>query len=288
VTCRAVLAEGIDYDMDTLLVAATAADLKHEVVAWDDPAVDWSRYSLCVVRSTWDYHENRDAFLEWCARVESVSHIANAASLLAWNTDKHYLAELAASGLPVVPTTFVEVTDSETSWRAELVRLLSSGDVVVKPAVSAGSNDTERHSDIESAIVQIRSLLVRGKSVMLQPYFSDVDTAGETGLVFIDGEFSHAFAKGAILSGAKIMTGDLYAEEEISARIASDDERAVGERAVASISDRFGTPLYARVDLLPSVDGPTIIELELTEPSLYLGLGAGAADRLVSAISARL
>jgi O-ureido-D-serine cyclo-ligase len=197
-----VLAEGIDYDMDTLLVAATAADLKHEVVAWDDPAVDWSRYSLCVVRSTWDYHENRDAFLEWCARVESVSHIANAASLLAWNTDKHYLAELAASGLPVVPTTFVEVTDSETSWRAELVRLLSSGDVVVKPAVSAGSNDTERHSDIESAIVQIRSLLVRGKSVMLQPYFSDVDTAGETGLVFVDGEFSHAFAKGAILSGA--------------------------------------------------------------------------------------
>ena len=287
-SCRAAIDDGIDYDMSNLVDAAVDADLGHEVVAWDDPAVVWSKYSLCVVRSTWNYHEDRDAFLRWCARVDTESTIVNSVALLTWNTDKHYLAELDRAGLPVVPTTFVETHDPESTWRPAIERLLVDGDVVVKPAVSAGSNDTERHSDVATAAAQVKSLLARGKSVMLQPYFSLVDTIGETGLVFIDGAYSHAFGKGAILAGAKSMTGDLYAEEEISARIASDDERAVGEHVVASISDRFGVPLYARVDLLPSADGPTIIELELAEPSLYLGLGEGAAARVVAAITARV
>lgn len=286
VSCAAAIADGIDYDMGNLVAAADEAGLAHEVVAWDDPAVDWSSFSLCVVRSTWNYHEDRDAFLRWCARVDSESTIANSVSLLTWNTDKHYLAELAEAGLPVVPTTFVEPHVPESTWQPAIERLLADGDVVVKPAVSAGSNDTERHSEIASAAAQVSALLARGKSVMLQPYFSHVDLVGETGLVFVDGTFSHAFGKGAILAGAKSMTGDLYAEEEISARTANDDERAVGERALATITARFGTPLYARVDLLPSADGPTIIELELAEPSLYLSLGEGAAARVVAAITA--
>jgi hypothetical protein len=53
------------------------------------------------------------------------------------------------------------------------------------------------------------------------------------------------------------------------------------------VTERFGLPLYARVDLLPTADGPIIIELEMTEPSLYVSLGDGAADRFARAVLSR-
>ena len=38
---------------------------------------------------------------------------------------------------------------------------------------------------------------------------------------------------------------------------------------------------YARVDLVPGANGePLVIELELTEPSLFLGTAPGSAQRL--------
>jgi len=274
--------------MATLTTAASAAGLEHEVVAWDDPSVDWARFACCVVRSTWNYHDDRAAFLGWCARVDRVSRLENSRDLLTWNTDKHYLKEAASFGLPVVPTTFVGPDESPGDWRGVVASLLAAGDVVVKPAVSAGSNDTERHRQVDSAVVQIEDLLRRGKSVMLQPYLAEVDAHGETGLVFVDGRFSHAFGKGAILADVKTMTGDLYAEADISARSADEAQLRIGERAMEWLTRRFGTPLYARVDLLPSAAGPVIIELELTEPSLYLSLGDAAAERLVTAVRSRL
>lgn len=278
--------DGVDYDMADLMAASRAAGLTCEVVAWDDPGVDWSRFELCVVRSTWNYFQDRDRFISWTSHVDSVSRLENRIDILRWNTDKHYLAEAAEHGLPVVPTTFIEPGDD--SWTSTLRTLLRTGDVVVKPAVSAGSNDTERHSDAEAASRHISSLLDGGRSVMLQPYLADVDRNGETGLVFVDGEFSHAFGKGAILAVEKNMTGGLYAEEDISAREASPAELELGRRAMAWITGRFGAPLYARIDMLPTPAGPVIIELELTEPSLYLKLGDSAADRVVNAVRRRL
>jgi hypothetical protein len=41
------------------------------------------------------------------------------------------------------------------------------------------------------------------------------------------------------------------------------------------------------VDLLPGPDGPVVIELELTEPSLFIGYADGAPERLAAAIAAR-
>ena len=284
VTCREAL--GIDYDMDELVAATRARGIDCDVVPWDDDDVDWTRYALCVIRSTWNYFEDRGGFIAWVRHVNAVSHVENAVSILEWNTDKHYLGEVAAAGLPVVPTDYIEPDDD--AWQHRLTDLLRHGDVVVKPCVSAGSNDTERHSTVDGATAQVRALLAKGRSVMLQPYLADVDVHGETGLVFIDGRFSHAFGKGAILATEKNMTGGLYAEEDITAREASPEQLDLGRRAVDWITSRFGTPLYARIDLLPTPRGPVIIELELTEPSLYLKLGAGAAEAVVDAVLARL
>jgi len=280
VTCREAL--GIDYDMPLLLEAVRATGIAVDEVCWDDESIDWSTYTQVVVRSTWDYHRRYDEFMQWVRAVSTASTMSNSPDVIAWNTDKHYLAEVAEMGLPVVPTVFIE--PGQEDWLDHARELLTKGDVVVKPTISAGSNDTERYSNIDIAQKHISELLSAQRSVMLQPYLADVDEESETGLVFIDGKFSHAFAKGALLAQEKNMSGGLYAEEEIGIRQPTDEQLLIGERAVKWLTSRFGKLLYARVDLLPTAHGPVIIELELTEPSLYLLLHPSAASELANAL----
>jgi glutathione synthase/RimK-type ligase-like ATP-grasp enzyme len=280
VTCREAL--GIDYDMPLLLEAVRATGVAVDEVCWDDESIDWSTYNHIVIRSTWDYHRRYDEFMHWVRTVSAVSTISNSVDVITWNTDKHYLAEVAEMGLPVVPTVFIE--PGQEDWLEYVLELLTQGDVVVKPAISAGSNDTERHSNIDTAQKHVSELLSAQRSVMLQPYMADVDVESETGLVFIDSKFSHAFAKGPLLAQAKNMSGGLYAEEEIGVRQPTAEQLLIGERAVKWLTSRFGNLLYARVDLLPTAQGPVIIEIELTEPSLYLLLHPQAATELAHAL----
>ena len=108
-----------DLDVeDQLLIPALAALGVDAVPAvWDDASVDWSTFDVVVVRETWDYAPRRDEFLAWTRHVDDVSRLLNPPSVIAWNTDKHYLRELADAGIPVVPTSFVEPGDDVSGWR---------------------------------------------------------------------------------------------------------------------------------------------------------------------------
>ena len=276
-------------DEDRLLIPALAALGVDAVPAvWTEPGVDWSAFDAVVIRGTWDYADDRERFLAWVRGVEQVTRLFNPAAVVEWNTDKHYLHELSQAGLPVVPTRFIEPGDTAADW-------LPNGefsDVVVKPAVSCGSRDTVRyalHEPIDVAERHVQRLLDEQRSVMVQPYLDAVDTVGETAVLFFDGEFTHAIRKGPLLArgieGEKVE--GLFVQEQIDPREPSAEERAIAEAAVARIPG--GVPLYARVDLIPAADGsPVILELELTEPSLFLSHSDGAADRLANAIAARL
>lgn len=284
-------------DVDDALLLPALADRGVEVVpaVWDDADVDWDAFDLVVVRSTWDYALRRDEFIAWAARVP---RLANPAPVLAWNTDKFYLRELERAGLPVVPTIWLDPARNLTS-RAVHTRFPASGDFVVKPTVSAGARDTGRYQSNEAdqrglAIVHARDLLRAGRHVMVQPYLSRVDTVGETALVYIDGAFSHSVRKGPMLEGPDRAFEGLYKKEEMSARAATVAEREVADRVVAALPGLVPGAgvdplLYARVDLLPDADGaPMLLELELTEPSLFLALDDGAVDLVADAIAARL
>ncbi len=242
----------------------------------DDPAVDWEAFELVVVRSTWDYSRRRDEFVTWCARVGD--RLRNPPEVIRWNTDKRYLTDLAQAGLPVVPTSFLEPGD-------DVGVLGTEGPCVVKPAVSAGARDTARHVRPGAAEAHARALLDEGRVAMVQPYVDGVDAAGETGLLLYEGIFDHAIRKGAmLLDGASAFEGT-GAVEHIGAREPSDEERAVADAAVAYVTQRFGVaPLYARVDLLPAPEGPLLLELELTEPSLFFATAPGAAARYAEAV----
>jgi hypothetical protein len=162
---------------------------------------------------------------------------------------------------------------------------------VVKPTVSAGARDTARFRAGERAAAGELAgrILASGRAVMVQPYLARLDADGETGLVYVDGAYSHAFRKGALLAGAALGPG-LYAEEEIEPRVATPAQRAVGDAVLAATAERTGgAPLYARVDLVPGAESdPVVLELELTEPSLFLATDDGAAARVATAIAARV
>jgi hypothetical protein len=287
VTARA--ARALDEDLAPLAAALDAAGAHAAVTDWDDPQVDWARFDAAVLRSAWDYHERLADFLGWVERVARVTRLLNPRPVVRWSLDKHYLGELARAGAPVVPTHYVDPGEEPGAVLAEFLTVNRCRELVVKPAVGAGARDARRHArDHEDEIIaHMRGLLGTRRSVMLQPYLAGVDRDGETALMYIDGRFSHAVRKGALLPAGAPSTAALFAPEDIVARSPAADELAAGERILAAVP--FGTLLYARVDLLRDTEGaPRLLELELAEPSFYFAHAPGAAQRFAAALMTRL
>jgi glutathione synthase/RimK-type ligase-like ATP-grasp enzyme len=278
-------------DEDRLLIPALAAlGVDAMPAVWNDHKIDWRAFDAVVLRETWDYSEDRPAFLEWVHRAAGETRLLNPAHVVEWNTDKRYLRDLAAAGLPIVPTVFLEPGDDAEAWDVPP----GYTDMVVKPAVSSGSRDTIRHHAEESiagAHAHTRALLESGRAVMVQPYLDAVDTIGETAVLFIGGEYSHAIRKGPLLQrdteGERVE--GLFVQEQIDPREPTPAELDAARRIVQHIPGGFAQVLYARVDLIPGPDQePLLLELELAEPSLFLSHSAGAPERMAAAIAARL
>ena len=280
----AAAARTLDEDLAPLETALRAAGVTPSIVEWDDAAIDWSAFDLAVLRSTWDYSMRQPEFLRWIDRISPLTTLVNPREVVRWNTDKHYLAQLAKAGVPVVPSTFLE--PGEDASRALDAFLATAGEeFVVKPSIGAGSRDAQRYArgERDAALAHARRLLEADRSVLLQPYLGRVDAHGETALIFFAGTFSHAIRKGPLLKRGEGPTRALFATEHITARTPSADEITVAERTLRAMP--FGELLYARVDLIHDDDGtPRVLELELTEPSLFFAHAPGSANRFAQAI----
>lgn len=286
----AVAAYSLDEDLAPLQQALQALGIEAPILAWDDPSVSWSRFDAALLRSTWDYTTRLDEFLAWAEHVDTQTTLLNPLPVIRANTDKHYLAQLAKAGLAVVPSEFVEPGDNAgQALDSFLKKYRDAAEFVVKPAVGAGSRDTQRYGrdQVQDATAHIARLIEARRSALLQPYLASVDQQGETALMFFDGQFSHAIRKGALLQRDEGPTRALFAPEKITAREPGDDELALAGAVLAALKE---SPLaYARVDLIRAADGsPCLLELELTEPSLFFHYAAGAADRFAASLRKRL
>lgn len=289
----------LDADDQPLRAALAERGVPSDVVVWDDPTVDWGAYPHVLIRSTWDYSDRPAQFADWTRRVEQTSTLLNPADVVTWNIDKTYLRDLEQRGIPIVPTIWLD-PERQMNARAIHTRFPAFGDFVIKPTVSAGSRDTGRYDAGETpsrslAITHAKNLLAVGRHVMLQRYLTRVDTEGETALVYVDGAFSHAVRKEPQLEGpyrAADAEGVLYRDEAMAAREATDVERELGDRVVATLAEVFpgrAPLLYTRVDLIPDDEGnPVVLEVELAEPSLFLAHAEGAVQRFADAVTARL
>jgi len=254
------LVEG-DGDDAGLIPALRSRGLHARWLSWDDP--ETLEADLVIPRATWDYAERLEEFLAWTRRVPN---LVNAPAVVAWNTDKRYLADLEAAGVPVVPSAFFGPGES--------VRI-PDGQVVVKPAIGAGSVGAQRFTDAEQARGHAQALQTDGHTALVQPYDPRI-ADGETALVFIGGRQSHAFNKGPLLPPpgelAALDASGTFAEETLRPAEPDFELWDVGHEALAAAAARLDLDvdefLYARVDVIGGPDDPRLLELELVEPSL--------------------
>jgi hypothetical protein len=237
-----------------------------------------SRNAWVVVRTPWDYLGKYTQFIAW---IDSLPRdgVFNPGSILKWNSDKRYLGELQALGIPIAPTHWF-LAQNEADFDREVLGAFPGRKIVIKPAISAGASDTFRLSPGE---LPPRETLLN-RRLMLQPYLEEVEIEGEKSFVFFSGKFSHALRK-------LPREGDYRVQEGFGGRFLafhpSPIELEFAERVLRALSMRFPKekpPLYARVDALRTESGLVLMELELLEPDLYFHHAPGAAERFVTAL----
>jgi glutathione synthase/RimK-type ligase-like ATP-grasp enzyme len=267
-TCAAV--PDLDDDGALLLAALADAGALARPVVWDDDTVDWASFDRVLVRSTWDYPLRRAEFLAWSRRCRRT---VNPVDVLAWNTDKRYLDQLAGAGVPTIPTVFVPPGSPCPAL---------TGDSVVKPAVSGSAADTGRFGPGDAgAAALVARLHAQGRVVMVQPYLPGIERDGETSLVFLGDEFSHAMRREPLLAtpGERraVVVADVLQtvrRVQVTAR-----QRAVAEAALDAVPGGRRRLSYARVDLVPGPEGPVVLELEATDCYLFLSQATEAGRR---------
>jgi glutathione synthase/RimK-type ligase-like ATP-grasp enzyme len=272
-----VTCEGADDpDNPILFRALGAAHLEATLVTWDDPSVRWDDFDLVVVRSAWDYPMRRDEFLAW---TRTVPNLVNPPDVIEYSSDKHYLADLESRGLRIIPSHFCDVGEEPKFFDV---------DFVVKPCVGAGSLHVERYrpDETERARDHVVALHTAGRDVLIQPYIDSVDTLGERAIIFVDGKYSHAMTKRAMLNVPAAKRDFLYRRQQMSLVEGERDAVEYGTQVLSALG--YSSLLYARVDLVATIQGWLVMELEMVEPSLFLTFNEPAADALAAGIIRRL
>ncbi|MFG2196001.1 RimK family alpha-L-glutamate ligase [Streptomyces sp. NPDC048639] len=269
-----------DRDLPVLVRALREAGAEVSALPWDAPGTEWGAFDLVLIRSTWDYTWRAEEFMAWVERCGKATRLANPADVVRWNTDKHYLGELAAAGVPVVPTRYLAPGAS--------AGLPDDHEYVLKPVCGAGARRAARYApaERETALRHLARLHEDGLTAMVQPYMASIDVSGERALQFFGGRFLHASRKGAVLEPGTPYDAEKVPHPGLETWQPTPAELGVAERALAAVPDPSAL-LYARVDLVTGDDGePHVMELELVEPNLFLDLHPASVPVVVDAVLA--
>ena len=260
------------YEHDRELAAFTPAFAAQglDLVEVDWRACEPAAFDLIFLRTCWDYTDHEAEFLAFLDRAQAVSRVANAPALVRWNLSKLYLRELAAKGLPVIPSLF---TDSPIPLIDAFDRL-GAEELVLKPVVGSSGFGQARLTRAEAA----GQTLEPGR--FAQPLIPEISTWGEVSLIFAGGAYSHAVRKTAGAGDYRIHVMHGGAEH---AHEASPAEIAIGQAFIDALPV---SPLAARVDLVPHVGGWLLMELEAIEPHLFPQYAPDLGDRLARACAA--
>jgi len=269
-----------DPDLDIPFVKDAANQLKIELdfPNWQDKNVNWQKYDAAVIRSTWNYVPFRDEFVSWSQKVENETKLFNSSKIVKWNTDKKYLLELEQNEIPIIPTKFcssVEEVESKLDWAFN-----QASAIAIKPSIGAGARLAGRASSIDEAKKLLKNIFENNRIAMIQPYIESVDTDGEKAIVVIDGKLSHvarkvpALTKGGHGDGAGLVAIDKKIEDIFE--------------VIASKLSTWNELLYARIDVVEYKGSYLLMELELTEPWLFMKYRPESSLDLLNAILKRI
>ncbi len=265
-------------DDDHALQPLAEINWQTDVVSWRQTDIPWSNYDLVVIRSTWDYWDDVDGFLNVLQAIDQQTRLANPLDLVRWNLAKTYLRDLEQKGVPIVPTLWREKLDN--AGIQACFGVLDSQEIVVKPVVGANGIDAFRlnSSMIASEFEKAASRFVT-KPAMVQPFMPRILDEGEYSLFYFNGEYSHAILKVPA-------AGEFRSQEEHGSEIRSvTPEPLLRSRAEQALATLDPAPLYARIDMVRDEhDDFRVMEMELIEPSMYLRTEAGAPMRFAEAI----
>lgn len=270
-------------DEDQILSSIlTQEGISHEIVAWSDPLVVWSRFTTLLIKSTWDYFDYYPAFLNWIAEIQQLQiPVLNSLDTILWNSSKRYLLEIEQNGFPVIAGIILE--KGKPVNVAQIQEKIKSEIWVVKPLVSGGAKNTLKIPVLEweKFAPQVRAL-VEEEDFLVQPFVPEVADVGEYSLIFFNQVLSHAVLK----TPAK---EDFRVQHYFGGTIQTIEPTSKMLESCQALVQKFAPDsLYARVDGV-EIDGVFhLMELELIEPYLFLGLADQAIPNYRTALMQRL
>ena len=247
-----------------------------EVVVWDQPKINWGSFDCLIFRNTWDYYEKEDEFRNWLEKLNTEKiRTVNPLELIQWNLHKFYLKELKEKGIPILKTFFLEkgsFFDFENQVSKEIDEL------VLKPAFSAGSYLTIKFKrETWKQVFESYYEHFSNKDFLLQPFMPEIQSLGETSIIFFNGTFSHAVNKKPIENDFRVQVqyGGVYKSFEPTQALIQQAEKVIN--ALPQL------PMYARVDGIVKEGVLELMEIELIEPDLYFSIVPEAKLRFVKA-----
>lgn len=248
------------------------------VLSWRQKEIPWSQFDAVIIRSTWDYWDEVDGFLDVLQQIDQQTRLANSIGLVRWNLAKTYLRDLERHGVPIVPTLWHDHLDGQVLHGC--FAALGQDEMVVKPVVGANGVDTFRlHSAMPGSEFDQAAGRFRARAAMVQPFMSNILVEGEYSLFYFNGKYSHTILKVPA-------EGEFRSQEEHGSQIRSvDPEPLLRSRVEQALQTLHPAPLYARIDMVRDAENDfRVMELELIEPSLYLRTHPEAPARFAQAV----
>jgi glutathione synthase/RimK-type ligase-like ATP-grasp enzyme len=269
-----------DPDLDIPFAIRAAEQLEIDLVFanWNDKSIAWESFDAAVIRSAWDYVPVRDEFLQFAKDIETRTKLFNSYDVMRWNTDKKYLSNLENKGVPIIPTKFASNIDEAmpaVSWAFGIAEAIA-----IKPTVGAGARLAGKATTEAEAIEFVQRILEAKRTVIIQPYISSVDDEGEKAIIVINGEISHVAKKVPALT--KGGHGDAAGQLEITNEI-----RDIVKN-ISNAVNEWDNLLFARVDVVRMGEKLVLMELELTEPWLFMQFRPEAGVNLFKALKQRI
>ncbi|MCW9706680.1 ATP-grasp domain-containing protein [Fodinibius salsisoli] len=245
-----------------------------EEVSWRDKQVDWNQFEVVVVRSPWDYQKDPEAFFKVLQEIDrSTARLENKLDLIKWNIDKTYLRDLESRGIEIVPSIWEDTFSIEQYPR--FFEELSSSEIIIKPTISAGADDTFRikRKDHKQYTDQLAKLFEQ-RPFIVQPFMPHIVEEGEFSLFYFGDTYSHTILKTP-------EQNDFRVQEEHGGRLKKVEPekelRSLGQEILEQLNP---APLYTRVDFVRTEqDSFALMELELIEPSLYFNMDPESPQR---------